>query len=427
MKVLWFVNICFPEVSKDFGLPEINRGGWLLGLKNSLIEVDDLELIIGFPVLKLSGLKKIEKNNCIFYGVPSNGMSNNVDLSMKDYLKEMLLNEKPDLIHIHGTEFPHTFLLTEVCKELNIIDKVVISIQGLVSVCAKHYRANLPDKIVNRKTIVDYKNKTSIKETINNLVKRGVFEIEAILNVSHVIGRTDWDKACSTIINPNVNYHFCNETLRDVFYEKVWDYENIEKYSIFVSQANTPIKGLHFLLEALPIILKQYPNTKLYIAGGSLIGDNSFVSNLKLSSYAKYIRDLINKNDLKDKVIFTGNLNEIEMCSRFLKSNVFVSASTIENESNSLSEAKILGVPSVVSFVGGVTSRLLNDVEGFTYQHDAPYMLAYYIMQIFANKELAKTFSENSKKKAIITHNKKINSCKMVEIYREIISKNNPE
>ena len=48
-------------------------------------------------------------------------------------------------------------------------------------------------------------------------------------------------------------------------------------------------------------------------------------------------------------------------------------------------------------------------------------------MQIFANKELAKTFSENSKKKAIITHNKKINSCKMVEIYREIISKNNPE
>lgn len=335
--------------------------------------------------------------------------------------------EKPDVIHLHGTEFPHIFLLTEICKELNIIDKVVISIQGLVSVYAKHYRANLPEKIVNRKTIVDYKNKTSIKETINNLVKRGVFEIEAILNVSHVIGRTDWDKACSTIINPNVNYHFCNETLRDVFYEKVWDYEDIEKHSIFVSQANTPIKGLHFLLEALPIILKQYPNTKLYIAGGSLIGDNSFVSKLKLSSYDKYIRDLINNNDLKDKVIFTGNLNELEMCSRFLKSNVFVSSSTIENSPNSVGEAMLLGVPVISSDVGGVKNMMVHNEEGFIYQHDAPYMLAYYIMQIFDNKELAKTFSENSKKKAIITHNKKINSCKMVEIYREIISKNNPE
>lgn len=427
MKVLWFVNICFPEVSKDFGLSEINRGGWLLGLKNNLIKQENLELIVGFPIFKLDSLKKVEKNNCTFYGIPSSGIINDIDLSMKDFLKEMLLIEKPDVIHLHGTEFPHIFLLTEICKELNIIDKVVISIQGLVSVYAKHYRANLPEKIVNRKTIVDYKNKTSIKETINNLVKRGVFEIEAILNVSHVIGRTDWDKACSTIINPNVNYHFCNETLRDVFYEKVWDYEDIEKHSIFVSQANTPIKGLHFLLEALPIILKQYPNTKLYIAGGSLIGDNSFVSKLKLSSYDKYIRDLINNNDLKDKVIFTGNLNELEMCSRFLKSNVFVSSSTIENSPNSVGEAMLLGVPVISSDVGGVKNMMVHNEEGFIYQHDAPYMLAYYIMQIFDNKELAKTFSENSKKKAIITHNKKINSCKMVEIYREIISKNNPE
>lgn len=420
MKVLWFVNICFPEVSKDFGLPEINKGGWLLGLKNSLIEVDDLELIIGFPVLKLSGLKKIEKNNCIFYGVPSNGMSNNVDLSMKDYLKKMLLNEKPDLIHIHGTEFPHTFLLTEVCKELNIVDKVVISIQGLVSIYSKHLIANLPSYVLKRKTLIDYKNKTGIKDLIKNFEKRGELEKKSIYNVNHVIGRTDWDKACSKIINPKVNYHFCNETLRSIFYEKKWSWDNCEKFSIFMSQANTPIKGLHFLLEALPIVLKEYPDTKVYIAGGNLVGNGTFMDNIKLTSYQKYIKSLINKYQLNDKIIFTGNLTEEEMCSRFLRSNVFVSPSSIENSPNSVGEAMLLGVPVISSDVGGVKNMMIHNEEGFIYQHDAYYMLAYYIMEVFSNRKLAESFSKTSIEKAKITHNKEINVNKMVTIYNEI-------
>lgn len=46
--------------------------------------------------------------------------------------------------------------------------------------------------------------------------------------VKHVIGRTDWVRACIEAINPDIQYHFCNEILRDRFYEEAgsWKYEN---------------------------------------------------------------------------------------------------------------------------------------------------------------------------------------------------------
>jgi hypothetical protein len=87
--------------------------------------------------------------------------------------------------------------------------------------------------------------------------KRGKFEIEALKIAKHVIGRTDWDLACTKQINDNLNYYFCNETLRDSFYKSSWDIESCEKQSIFLSQCGYPIKGFHKFLEALKIIVKK--------------------------------------------------------------------------------------------------------------------------------------------------------------------------
>jgi glycosyltransferase involved in cell wall biosynthesis len=109
------------------------------------------------------------------------------------------------------------------------------------------------------------------------------------------------------------------------------------------------------------------------------------------------------------------------MCKRFLKTHVFVSPSTIENESNSLSEAKILGTPCVASYVGGVTDRLEHGIDGFFYPANEPYMLAYYICQIFKDDDLALILSQNAREHAIKTHDKIINSERLIQIYKEIL------
>ena len=101
--------------------------------------------------------------------------------------------------------------MVEACEKLNILDKVVISIQGLVSEYAYHYFAYLPSKIVNRYTLRDLI-KGNIRKGRKIFEKRGILEKEALEKVNYVIGRTDWDRACSWDINPNIKYYFNNET-----------------------------------------------------------------------------------------------------------------------------------------------------------------------------------------------------------------------
>jgi len=178
------------------------------------------------------------------------------------------------------------------------------------------------------------------------------------------------------------------------------------------------------MLEAMPLILKRFPDTKLYVGGHNIIKTDTLKDKLKISSYGKYIKENINKNNLQNNVIFTGILDEKQMCERYLRSNVFVCPSFIENSPNSLGEAMILGVSCVASDVGGIEDLLNHREECFVYQTEAPYMLAYYVCEIFANDDLALQFSKKARMHAIKTHNKEENTKRMMEIYREIIGQN---
>ena len=100
---------------------------------------------------------------------------------------------------------------------------------------------------------------------------------------------------------------------------------------------------------------------------------------------------------------------------------IFISASSIENSPNSVGEAMLLGVPTVSSDVGGVKNLLTHNEEGFIYPADEPYMLAYYVSEVFENRELAKKFSENAKKHAQELYNSKKNISDLFDIYEKII------
>ena len=129
---------------------------------------------------------------------------------------------------------------------------------------------------------------------------------------------------------------------------------------------------------------------------------------------------LIKKFDLTDSVTFTGFLNANQMKDRYLKSNVFVSASVIENSPNSLGEAMLLGVPCVSSHVGGVHNMLTHGVEGYTYPADEVHMLAYYICKIFSDKENVEKMANKAREHALYTHSPERNLHELMNIYREV-------
>jgi glycosyltransferase involved in cell wall biosynthesis len=416
MKILWLTNIPLPEASVLMNETPTPFGGWLVGSSLRLAEKENIDLCVAFPHKSAKLFQMYQGEKITYYAFkPIKDAQNKKN---QDMFESLLQEVQPDLVHIHGTEYPHTLVMMNTCEKLGV--KAVISIQGLVSVIAKHATANLPWKVIYGHTLRNFLRGDSVAGLKKQFEKRGRNETAALKKAKHVIGRTEWDRACTMQINPEAEYHFCSETLRDEFYEHQWNPENIERYSIFLSQARSPIKGLHYALEAMAEIIKTFPSAKMYVSGRNPTYSSSFKEKLIATFYSKYLKKMIDRLRLTKNIIFTGSLSEKEMCQRFLKSHVFVSASTIENESNSLSEAKMLGVPPVASYVGGVADRISHGEDGFFYQHDAPYMLAHYVKKIFQDDNLASRISLKAREKASQTHYKEDNMKKLLEIYERI-------
>ena len=330
----------------------------------------------------------------------------------------------PDLVHIHGSEFTHGLAFVNACPNV----KSIVSIQGLVSVYSNVYTGNISNKdIIRNITFRDIIKRDNIIQQKNKFIRRGIYEIELLRKADNIIGRTDWDFYNSKAINNNAEYYCLQETVRKEFYQNEWNIKDIERNSIYLSQALYPIKGLHILLDAIKIVKTKYPNVKLYVSGNNIIKNQSFMDKMKLSGYGKYINYLIEKNQLQKNVVFTGILNEEEVIKRLLKTHIVVVPSVIENESNSLTEAHLLGMPTIAAFSGGMTDRIIHKETGFLYPFAESAMCAGYIMEYFNNDELAIKYGKSARKEALIRNNPDQNKKRIIEIYTSIMGKKNDQ
>ena len=322
----------------------------------------------------------------------------------------------PDVIHIWGTEYGHTLAMVNAAEKCGCLERVVIHIQGLCSVYAGHYAEGVPHSVQTGYTFRDFLRRDNIRSQQEKFVLRGEMEVKALQKVRHVIGRTDWDEACTYQINPHARYHFGNETLREQFFEGAWDYASCRKHRIFASSCAYPVKGFHYLLQAFAEVVKDYPDATLAVTGKSYLS----VDPKRRGSYQKYLAELTKQLGLEDKIEFLGGLSAEGMKENYLSANVFVLPSTIENSPNSLGEAMLLGVPCVSGDVGGVTTMMTHNREGFVYQSTAPYMLAHYICKIFAMEEAAADLGRAAAAHARLTHDPERNLRDLLEIYREV-------
>lgn len=417
MKVLWITNQATSDIAQCIGNLVHFGGGWMNTLSCQVADKHDLTIIFPYANGKKTMSGKI--GNIKYFGIPmiKDRIKESIEIQQK--YADIFVAEKPDVVHIWGTEYIHSWDAICASEKVGLLNKVVISIQGLVSIYKNHFWCGLNYNNFPALTIRDFKFKTSIKDKYNSFVKRGYYEKLSLMKVRNVIGRTDWDRACTEQFNPNVNYFFCNETLREMFYKKRWSINNCERHSIFVSQSQYPIKGFHLALETVAILKEKWPDVRLVTTGKDRI-HCSKTDILRLGDYDLLLRKKIKDLGLEDNVEFVGMLDECRMCNQYLSSHVFLSPSSIENSPNSVGEAMLLGMPVVSSDVGGVKNMLRHELEGFLYQYDAPYMAAYYIDRIFSNDELATLIGKNAYEHAKQTHDVEQNFHSMIKIYQTI-------
>lgn len=347
------------------------------------------------------------------------------DEGLKRSFRNLLKQLNPDVFHIFGTESNAAAIAFSVADH----SKTVVSIQGLVGICSKHVGDGIPEKYY-KSTMIKRIGKrflhgSIIEDDACRLAENGLRERKILENAKYIIGRTTWDKACTYHINPKANYDVCREILRDSFYHSQWKTDSCRKHTIFMSQSASPIKGLHQVLKALPLILKRYPDTVVNIAGAPLssFAERSHIKQKAVEyfcGYQGYIEKLVREYGLYGKIRFLNYLDEHQMREEYLKANVFVLSSSIENSPNSLGEAMLLGVPCVASCVGGVQDMLRAPEEGFIFPFEEPYMLAYYVCAIFGSDELALSISQKAREHALLTHNAEKNTGDLVKIYQKI-------
>lgn len=415
MKVLWISNVLFPDVCKALNISTPVSGGWMYSAATLLMDVN--------PTIKLAvaclyngrKLITIKKYPITYYLIPGVNKNQSYNPRLENYFQEIKSIYKPDIIHIHGTEYPHSLAFVKACGSKNL----VVSIQGLVSGFSKYYLGGiLESKVRESRSLRDYIRNDSLLQQQERMEKRGIYEVELLKNVNHIIGRTTWDSSNIWAINPKALFHFCNETLRPSFYKKQWDVNKCKRYSIFLSQGHYPIKGLQQIIQALPIILKHFPETKVYVAGHNFMNSPWY----KKNGFAIYIKKMMSNLQIpKDCIIFQGILNENQMVAQFATSHVFVCPSVIENSPNSIGEAQLVGIPCVASYVGGTMDMIKDGESGFLYRFEEIAILAMRICTIFKDDKLANDISMHANYLALSRHDGNNNAINLNSIYNQII------
>ena len=451
MKVLWVCNIMLPVIAEHLGLEASNKEGWLSGLAEAVLtrqQENGIVLGVAFPVTQERDgfqetiqLKNGSTLTC--YGFYEDvAHAEQYDRELEQRIRRILETFQPDVIHCFGTEYGHTLAVTRVCERPN---RVLVGIQGLCAVCAKAYMASLPEKVRKSVTFRDWLKKDDLVRQQEKLAARGEREKEVIRKAGNITGRTDWDHFYISRWNPEASYYHMNETLRSDFYTGKWEYEKCQPGRIFLSQGDYPLKGLHYMLLALPGILEQFPGAKVCVAGNSLVADKTLKDKIKISAYGKYLRSIIRNYHLQEHVEFLGRLTAEQMKEQYLKANVYVCCSTMENSPNSLGEAMLLGMPCVSADVGGIPSLFRDGEDGILYKgYRTPEDLYHGDMDGTAGESSLKEVTDNLQKAVIyqltnghertesckkareharLTHDREKNYRRIIEIYTEIAAK----
>lgn len=412
MKLLWLCNMAPGVLKEKIGGKAIG-GLWMDHVLSGLMAREDITMHILCPGKDWARGVLCDR---LTYATFPGGVPHVARTDLNPVFAGQLREFGPDVIHVWGTEFPHSLAMAEAARMEGMEEKLLVNIQGLCSFIAEHYAEGIPYRVCRRYTFRDLIRRDNILDQIQKFRLRGENEVKALQIANHVVGRTAWDEAATAMIRPDRQYHFCSETLRQEFYQDRWSYAACKPHRILASGCYYSVKGFHYVLEAFAQVLKQYPDAILAVPGHSFLASD-LKSRLRRNSYQAYLADLVKKHGLEGKIEFLGSMDADQMKQAYLNANVFVLSSTIENSPNTLGEAMVLGMPCVASDVGGVSSLIDHDREGFVYQSTAPYMLSYYIQKVFAMKDRAEAMGSAARDHGLKTHDPAENLARLLEIY----------
>ncbi len=419
MRILWITNRPIAAAERKYNV-KATSGTWMEPALDALKSKSDVDIFIA-TVAACKGIEKFCEDSVTYYCLPSSKKviyphSSKKNLALWDkVIKEI----KPDLIMVWGTEYAHGYCALKAAGNI----PSVIYTQGILDSIDRYYLADMtPKELRYAVTFRNILKRDTIRMQQRLYRKKAKIEKEMLCLSNNIIVESDWVRLWCERIALECKTYNSEISIGNVFFEKQWKEENCNKHTIFTSATgNYPLKGLHILLKAMPLILKEYPDAVLRVPATADPFNASVFSRFKRTGYIKYLMKLIKENNLRDNVQFLGRLTSEEMAEEMQNANVFVVSSSIENLSTTLREAMTVGTPSVVSHVGGLPEIAINGKTSLNCRFGEYEVFADKIVQLLSNDIFAEKLSEDAQENIMKSHNPERKREILYQIYKEIL------
>lgn len=419
MRIAWLCNAPVRAITEALGRSGSNNSGWLDGAFSDVMLAGEHELTIFYPQKGTAGVEHSSGRGFEAYGFAWSTGNKREQKTTRALFIEVLNSQKPDVIHIFGSENEFGELMAKAASDCGLLGRTAVSIQGLVSVCYRQFMPGFSDAWLKRRTLSEIKNRCSLYEQRESYRRRGESEERLIASVHHIIGRTRWDEGCCRLMNPDIVYHHVGESLRPEFYCFPPN-RDAASHRLYFSQGSKPIKAMYRLVEALPAVRRVVPDVKVVVAGSNGLRTDP----LRGLSYDRYLAERMDRLGVRNHFEFVGSLGPSEVVAQMAGCSAFVSTSSIENSPNSMGEAMMMGLPCVATFVGGAPDVAEHGKEALFVPFNETELLADALIRVLIDESFAEDLAIAGRKRALLNHSRAANRDALLQTYNHIASSN---
>lgn len=299
------------------------------------------------------------------------------------YFPVVIINVKPDLVHIHTSSY-WSFLENSCYVLISKIfrQKIVIHIHGSDFDDFYLNASTFTQKYVQR--ILNYANYiVALSEYWENF-------FEDKIKVNNIV-----------IIRNSVNASKYNT-------KTIKDNSNKNLSVLFIGGQDSKRKGAYDIIKAMPLIINEIENVKFIFIGKGQIEE---------------IKRMCKELNLEDHVQILDFVPEESKISFFNNSDVFVLPSYAEGLPISLLEAMASGLPIVSSNVGGIPEVIIEEINGYLI-HPGDYKeLASKVLILLKNDQLRNTIGNNNICKINVEHDTKVIVSSISSLYHKVIGR----
>jgi glycosyltransferase involved in cell wall biosynthesis len=397
-------------------------GNWVISLINAFKQSDvNISVSVAFHDPKAKRIEFINKDGINLIRIPLNGGNSLLNKFLTNWLvidrykfaernyQEIIQSVNPDIIQIFGLESPYIRILGKTAQP------TIIHLQGIVGPTRyKIYLRIGKFERIRATRLIDLLFNASFPfiERIRNNRK---FRLEKSKYdmCEYFLGRTDWDRRCVRAFSPQAKYFYCQEIMRPEFYLTDWVPSKKSIVRLFSTIRQGPIKNIDIVFDVALILETYNPDFKYewFVAG---VYDSDIIPKI-----------MKNRGVKPKHLHMLGSLRANEIIEEINKSDLFIYPSAIENSSNAIQEAMLVGIPIIATFAGGTSTIIENGITGYLVQDGEPYSLAGTILEVIENYDNAIDMAKKAKAVARQRNNPESVVESLNEVYRTIMTEEN--